>query len=237
MGLVRVERAAVEAGITRQMMLLLFPFGLSADQIVWWGFIATVVAALCAVWGGIAATAAAKYGKDAPTKEDLKRVEGHVYHLEEVKSSITRMDTRLDRQEEREAVQARARQISLSITGRADVGDQMAVRLIMRDTAVTPTRVELFNENGTRFAGSFDCRKLETLLFEVELDADSVRQWYNGGRPTEAFNRRLLTFRVYTILYEQEVYREAPVELTQGTRHTSGYPTYSIEVFTLKGNV
>jgi hypothetical protein len=140
--------------------IVLYPFGLSADQIVWWGFVATVVAAACAIWGGVASTIAArltaKYGKDGPTKDDLARVEQNTAHLEEVRSKIASMDKRQRSQQEMESLYAKARRLSILVSGQDDIPQPLRVNLTVKDSTVLLSRVELFNEVGTVF-GSVDC--------------------------------------------------------------------------------
>jgi len=194
--------------------IALYPFGLTSDQIVWWGFVATVVAAACAIWGGVAATAAAKFGKDAPTKADLERVEKNTAHLEEVKANIARMDERMHRQYERAEVDLQAKRASITVDGTGDCGTPLNVRVILQDPFITLSRLELYNEAGTLF-GSVTCEKFMPTVYKATIDSEVAHRWFQAGTfDPNAFQRRS-QLRAYLLVRGEEVYRQFPVQMSQ----------------------
>jgi len=151
-------------------MTLFFPLGLSTDQIAWWGFVCAVVAAVCAVWSGIASTAAAKYAKDAPTKEDLKRVEDHV--------AVT--SHHLEHQSWREELNDGASRVSIAVEGRDFQDEPLVVHLRLQDPSVRLIRIDMLSESGTLYGGG-SCDMKEPDHYIAELDSRKVANWFNAG--------------------------------------------------------
>src|ERR1700739_5162407 len=86
--------------------ITLYPFGLAADQIVWWGFVAGVVAAVGVI---VTIILTIYFGRKSLSKADLAPLKGHLSHIEEVRSNTARMDKRLHRQEELDNLAAKGR--------------------------------------------------------------------------------------------------------------------------------
>lgn len=151
--------------------MALFPFGLSADQLVWWGFVATVVAAVFAIWGGVASTFAAKYAKDAPTKEDFKRLEKHA------------ADTsgHLQKQADKEELDAAASVVSIVVEGRDFQDEPLQVHLRLKDPSVRLNYIEMLNTAGTRYGGSPCVMQGEPDHYVAELDPRQIVNWFNAG--------------------------------------------------------
>ena len=121
--------------------IALYPFGLTADQIVWWGFIAGVVAAVGVI---VAIILTIYFGKKSLTKADLAPIEGNTAHLEEVKSSLKRID-------KRDALDALAQQVSINVSGQADIPNPLTISFTLTNPSVTVERIQLFNEHGNVF--------------------------------------------------------------------------------------
>jgi hypothetical protein len=72
----------------------------------------------------IVAAVGAYYAFRAPDKRDLKRVEANTAHLEGVKTNISRMDDRMNKQHEHDALVAQAERISSPFTGWRTLGSR-----------------------------------------------------------------------------------------------------------------
>src|SRR5690242_5850820 len=97
-------------------MLLLF-----YDPIAVWGLVVAIIGVVVGVVAAVAAIYAAYYAKKAPTADDLARVEQNTSHLEEVRTGIASLEARSKRQEDADALAARARLVSVTVSGQADI--------------------------------------------------------------------------------------------------------------------
>lgn len=204
-------------------MLVLYPFGLTADQIVWWGFVATAVAAVCAIWGGIAATAAAKYGKDAPTKDDLARVEQNTAHLDEVRSKMASMDKRQQEQHQADLMREAARHISIHVKGEYGNAGPMTVRFTTQNPTVVLLSAQLRNDLGSTF-GQADCVQLDPQEFTADFNILGIQEWYGSATTTDMQGRRVLTIRTHLRFGQQDADRDISTWVWKRP-----FPLYSLE--------
>ena len=183
-------------------MILLFPFGLTADQIVWWGFIATVVAAVCAIWGGVASTAAAKYAKDAPSKADFKRLEEHAAITSQYHQGQAR----------REDANIKASRIHVSIRGRSPQNEDLLATIEVQnpEAGLRLSFIDFISKDGTSY-GSTQIKQVGASTYKAWLDRVSVQRWYDSEKPGE-FNLRI---RVHMIIEEEPACRDLPVTVSQ----------------------
>lgn len=202
------------------------------------GTVAAIVAAFAAIY----------FGRKSLTKGDLAPIEENTSHLEHVKSTITRMDDRAQKEAQQQAHHAamveRAKQIRASVSGEAMGTEDLPLRIMLQDPAIVLTRLELCNEAGTGFGGSYTFRSIQPLIYEATVDFRSLTQWYGGGRLLESANQRLLNLKAWTTLEGEKVYREIAVQIVMGTRWVSqgppGNPTstsMNVNVYTIFGNV
>jgi hypothetical protein len=84
------------------------------------------------------------YAKEAPTKEDLAKVAENTSHLEEVKTNISRMDDRLHKQHEHDALVSNAQRVSVTVHGMANAGEPLPLDLLIKDHDVVLLRIELY---------------------------------------------------------------------------------------------
>lgn len=209
-----------------------------SNELHTWGFWIGIIAALAAIVAAVAAVWALVYAKDAPTKEDLAQVEKNTSHLEEVRSNIERMDKRLHRQEEFEALLTKAREVSIAVNGQDDAGKPLHVYLVLQDPTVVLTRLELFNEVRSVF-GSTRCDCVGELTYQAKLDPMMAKRWIGGGTTAQMLNRVRVILRVYMLIGEDknEVYRDMAVHLTEGMRRIEGTPTQTVGCVIIDGNV
>jgi hypothetical protein len=164
------------------------------------------------------------------TKADLAPIEGNTAHLEEVKSSLKRID-------KRDALDALAQQVSINVSGQADIPNPLTISFTLTNPSVTVERIQLFNEHGNVF-GSADCKKANELVYTATLDHPTVYQWFQGGTPVETTNRQRLSIRVWMLLYGESTSRQFAVALTTATRQeTDGSVVNVIRYFHVEGRV
>lgn len=181
----------------------------------------------------IVAAVGAYYAFRAPDKRDLKRVEENTAHLEEVKANIARMDERLHKQHEHDALVAQGQQVSITVHGMANVGEPLPLDLLVKDHDVALLRIELYDVVGALFGGA-DCVKRHPLAYIATLNSDLTRRWFYAAT-VDSSNRRLLTIRAYMSLRGKEVYRQLPVYVSQENRQVQ--PSVHATVFVVDGNV
>src|SRR5215831_1134199 len=181
-------------------MILLFPFGLTADQITFWGFVAIVVAVLLSLWSSIASTLAAKYAKNAPTKAEFKRLEEH---------AIATLQ-HLHRQVRREELSPKANRVSISIRSMSPVDDLLLVVIVVRDPTVRLTHVDLLNESGESgyVYGTSETLQIDSKTYNAAIDSESLKRLFASG-----VQSRNACIRVYMIIEQEEVKRDVPVIL------------------------
>lgn len=187
-------------------MSLLFPFGLTADQMTFWGFVAVVVTVFLSLWSSIASTIAAryaKYAKDAPTKADLQRVEDHVAATSE----------HLRRQARREELNTQAERIHVSIRGRSPQDEDLVATVEVHNpiAGLRLTCIDFLGKTGTPY-GSTQTTQVGASTYEAWLDRRNVQRWYASERPGE-FNLRI---RVHMVIDGEEGHKEMPVTVSDG---------------------
>lgn len=176
----------------------------------------------------IAAISAIYYGKKSLTKKDLKQVEQNTEHLEEVRSGIASVDSRLKKQEDVNAVRIRASRVSITASGNQSGNAPYPLHLSIRDTKeqnLSITHVELCNENGSSF-GSFPCSRTgnpSVLDFQAAIPMTSMGDWFRAGNPVQTVNRMRLKLRVWMTFENCEVYRDMAVTVIETTSGMAGY--------------
>lgn len=173
----------------------------------------------------IAAAAAIFYGRKSLSKKDLAQVEGNTAHLDEVRSGVSSLEARSRRQEEADALKARAGLISILASGdmSGDVPFPLRLSIIRESDEPNPslTRVELYNEQNTSF-GSFPCSPLGD-AFESLITMQTMSHWFNGGTPVQMSHIRRLKLRVWMSMNGTDVYRDMGVILFGRSSGTPGY--------------
>lgn len=163
----------------------LYPFGLTVDQMTFWGFIAGVVAAVGVI---VTIILTIYFGKKSLTKTDLAPIEGNTAHLEDVKASLTRID-------KRDALDALAHRVAITVSGQGDIPQPLTISLTLTNPSVTVERIQLFNEHGNLF-GSADCEKANELVYTATLDFPTVQSWFLGGTAVGTTDRMRLSVKV-----------------------------------------
>jgi hypothetical protein len=186
-----------------QELMLLFPFRLSADQITFWGFIAVIITVVLTLWSSIAATLAAKFAKDAPTKEDFARLEQHAAdtsgHLQKLAQRERAMDA--------------ASRISLSVSGRGYDGSDLIMQITAGVITAKLTRIDLYTENGTSY-GSAPCECLGEGVYKTSIDRKDLPKWHKDGIALRSSSQLAsVKLRVHMEVDGGEGYREMPVTL------------------------
>lgn len=168
------------------------------------------------------------FGKKSLTKRDLTRVEQNTEHLEEVRSSIASVDSRLKKQEEFDAVRIRATRVSITASGNQSGNAPYPLHLSIRNSNeqnLSITHAELCNENGSSF-GSFLCSRTgnpSVLDFQAAVPMTTMGDWFRAGNPVQTFNRMRLKLKVWMSLEGFEVYRDMAVTVIETTSGTAGY--------------
>lgn len=179
-----------------------------------------------------AAFAAIWYGRKSLTKRDLKRVEDNTAHLEEVRSNIASVDSRLKKQEVNEALRRVASRVPITASGNQAGNAPYPVQLVIRESRegkVSLTHIELYNERDNPF-GSFPCESVGNpngVQFQAKIPVDVMGNWFRGGTAVQTSNRMRLKLRVWMLINGTEAYKEMAVQifLTQG----AGPAGYALE--------
>jgi hypothetical protein len=192
------------------------------------GTCSAIVAAVAAIWTLI-------YAKDAPTKEDLKRVEEHTaatsHHLES-------LNERSSSEDEYGALYSRAGRVPITVRGTADSGQPLTIYLRTNDPTVRFSRVELLNDMGSYY-GKAECSKTtNSMEFSFTLEPDAVTHWLSGSTPIGSDIH--LTIKVYMFFegVEPELYRRVYVESKGGIlKRDPKLPSVSFTVVQIEGQI
>jgi hypothetical protein len=214
---------------------LLMLIKLDIDTIAFLSLIVSIVGVIVGLVSATAAIFAAFYSKRATTKGDRARAEQNTQHVEQVSKKASSTDTRMHQQEEREALQAQAQRVSISVEGEA-VGDvPVELLLTLQDPSVRVSRVERLGEAGSSL-GSSPCKATDNaLVFKCIVAQEKVRQWRDEGESTSDGGTRSV-LRVYMLLNEsrKEVCRDMPASIVEDVRNV-GIATLSI--WNIKGSI
>jgi hypothetical protein len=179
----------------------------------------------------VAALGTIYFGMKSLTKKDLAPIEQNTGHLDEVRSGIASVDSRLKKQEDIDAVRIRASRISIAASGNQSGNAPYPLHLSVRESKepnLSITQVELCNENGSTF-GSFPCSSTgnpSVLGFQAAIPMTTIGDWFRAGTPVQTVNRMRLKLRVWMSLDGFEVYRDLTVTVIENT--DSGYPGYTL---------
>jgi hypothetical protein len=192
--------------------------------------------AMLVLLGTIAAFVAAigtiYFGKKSLTKKDLSRIEENTEHLEEVRASISSVDSRLKKQEDAEQYQIRAGRVSVTARGNQAGNVPFELHLSLRkptEPNLALTQVELYSEIGTSF-GSFPCSRSDNsngLDFCASIPMNNMSGWFHGGTPDQTSNRRRLKLRVWMLINGFNVSRDLPVSIIEDLG--PGSPRYMLD--------
>jgi hypothetical protein len=214
---------------------LLMLIKLDTDTIARLSLIVSIVAVIVSLVSALAAIFAAFYSKRATTKDDLTRMKENTQHFEHVSKKVSSIDTPIHRQEEREALQAQAQRVSISVEGEAMGEVPLELLVALQDSSVRVNRVERLTEAG-RSLGSSPCKATENaLVFKSILAQEKVRQWWDAGESTSDGGATGV-LRVYLLLDAsgREVYRDMPVSIVEGLRNVG---IADLVVWTIKGSI
>lgn len=175
----------------------------------------------------MAACAAIYYGRKSLTRADLKEVEGNTAHLEEVRSGISAMTSRLMKQEEAEQLKTRASRVPITATanqagnGPYQLGLQVGQQ--PEGTSVSLTDVELYNERDN-FFGSFPCTSTGNPGgFRIDIPMHKMALWFRSGTPDQAFNRMRLKLKVKMSISGVAASRDMAVLVISPSNGMEGY--------------
>jgi hypothetical protein len=191
-----------------------------------WGLWVAVVAAVAAIVAAVAAIWTLIYAKDAPTKDDLSRVEENTAHLEEVRTGISSVDSRLKKQEDAESIRIRANRVSITASGNLAGTVPYPLHLLIREPNppnLSLTHIELYNEHGNSF-GSFPCSRIgdpSLLNFQADIPMTAMGEWFRAGTPVQTLSRVRLKLRVWMSMDGFEAYRDMAVTIVD-TSNTGG---------------
>jgi hypothetical protein len=163
-----------------------------------------VLTLMATVAACIAAIAAIYYGRKSLTGEDLEPLEEHT-------AATSR---HLQRQREAEELNIRASMVSISVTGRDRNSDPFTIHLTIKDTTITLTRVELYNEAQNLFGG-FPCERTSELEYAASVDSRTASNWFHAGTPFQSATQVRLRLRIFMLLAGTEVSRQMAITLNQ----------------------
>jgi hypothetical protein len=168
------------------------------------GTCAAIVAAVAAIWTLI-------YSKDAPTKEDLQRVEDNTAttasHVEKVRSHMANVDVRQQEQHEEELMREAARHISIFVQGVLENTSLMTLRFTVHNPTVVLLRAQLRNELGPTFAQA-DCARQGQQEFSADFQFLDIQKWYDSATTFDMRGRRVLTIRTQLQFGRQDAERD-----------------------------
>lgn len=182
--------------------------------------------------GAVAACVAAYFSWKAPSKIDLARVEQNTGHLEEVRSTVASVDTRLEKQEETDRLRIRANRISIAARGYQSGNVPLDLILSVRepqgpDFAIN--NLELYNESDLPF-GSLACAKIgspQELKYRASIPMMTIGDWFHSGSPDRLSSRRRLKIRVWMSLNGVEVSRDMAAIVIQSDG--GGLPAFDVQ--------
>src|SRR5580658_7789786 len=121
---------------------------LAYDPMAVWGLVVAIVGVVISLIAAVAAIYAAYYAKKAPTAEDLAKVVENTSHLEEVRTGVLSVDTRMKRQEQADDLVSRANGVSISVKGEAEASQPLSMYLTGTEPTIHFTRVAFRSEAG-----------------------------------------------------------------------------------------
>jgi len=201
-----------------------------------WGLWVAVVAAVAAIVAAVAAIWTLIFAKDAPTKDDLARVEENTAHLEEVKAKLARMDSRHEQQEYRELVNLLAERVRMSISGQNTHAEPFVLHLRTTDPHIVPVTIELHDEVNSLF-GSFGLNPGTLNDWEAEVASATMFRWFEARVRIEAFNRAKLSVRVIMLMNDLPASRQLPVTLSRVQIRQPGTPETNESGWMIEGEV
>jgi hypothetical protein len=196
------------------LSLVLFAY----DPIAVWTLVvavATLAVAIAAAW------ATFHYGRKAPTQDDLRRVEQHTSHLPNVRTGIDSVAAQMKRQEEADTAEARARLVSISVTGEAEVNEPLPVWLSVLPAEARLTRIELLSELRNSL-GTMQCDpdKETPPRFVAMIPTAKLSIWRSAGTAaTNEITRQVLRVWISVDERSKDAYREMGVTLTQHSEY------------------
>jgi len=185
------------------------------------GAIAACVAAFAAIW----------FGKKSLTKRDLVPIEQNTGHLEEVRSGIASVDTRLKKQDEADQLKIIANRVSIAARGYQSGNVPLPLELNVKESQAPGFNInhlELYNERDLPF-GSFPCTRIEGRLnldYRASIPMKTIGDWFRSGTPDELVHRRRLKIKVWMSMNGVEVPRDVTVIVIQ--TEPGQYPAYDV---------
>ena len=214
---------------------LLMLINLDPGNIAFLSLIASIAGVIVGMVSATAAIVAAVYARRAAVRGDRARAEQSTPRIEHISKKAPVTDTRMRQQEEREAVQAPAPHVSISVEGEA-VGDvPVELFLTLQDSSVRVIRAERLSASG-RSLGASPCKATDNaLVFKCMIGQERMRQWRDAGESTEDERTRSI-LRVHLLLNEgmKEIYRDVPVSIAEDLRNVG---IASLSVWNIKGSI
>lgn len=187
-----------------------------------------LVGTCAAIIAALAASKALSYAKDAPTKDDLARVEQNTAetagHIEKVRSHIARVDERQAQQYDTELLRETARHISIHVKGAYGNAGPMTLYFAAEDPNVILLSAQLRNESGSIFGQAPDCILDTQKHFKADYPFDDIRRWYDSATKIDMRGRRVLTIRAHLKFGQQYLERDIPTWVER-----SAFPAFTVE--------
>jgi hypothetical protein len=193
------------------------------DKIAIAGLVVGVVSGVAAIVAAIAAVRALCYAKDAPTKEDLGRVE----------SNIAQVEGHLSEQKQRDSVISRAERVSMSVKGSSFMSEPLNLVFTLEDASVTLLRIDLIN-GLNMLTGVVDCSPSDPLSFTATIDPTLSSRWFGSGESHQSVDQKLTRIRAFMMIDGQEVYKTFLVLMSQRLQPVPNMGSYQ-QIVTLSG--
>ena len=180
----------------------------------------------------IAAIGTIYFGRKSLTKRDLAPIEQNTGHLEEVRSTIASVDSRLKKQEETEQLKILANRVSITARGYQSGNVPLPLELNVKESqepGFNINHLELYNERDLPF-GSFPCTRIDgrpNLAYRASIPMNTIGDWSRSGTPDELIHRRRLKIKVWMSMNGVEVPRDMTVIVIQSDG--GGYPAYDVQ--------
>lgn len=207
---------------------------LDTDTIAHLSLILSIVAVIVSLVSALAAIFAVFHSKRATPKDALPRTEENPQRIEQVSNKVSSIDTRTHQREEKDALQAKAERVPISVEGEVIGEVPLELLVTLGDSSVRVSRLERLSEAGHTL-GSSPCKATDNAqVFKSVLAPEKVRQWWDEGESASEGEARSI-LRVYLLLNEsgREVHRDVPVSIVEGLRNV-GIAT--LVVWTIKGS-
>jgi hypothetical protein len=180
----------------------------------------------------VAAVGTIYFGRKSLTKRDLAPIEQNTGHLEEVRSGIASVDSRLRKQDETDRLKIRANRVPITARGYQSGNVPLPLELSVKESQEPDFNInhlELYNERDLPF-GSFPCERIDgrpNLDYRASIPMKTIGDWFHSGSPDQLSTRRRLKIRVWMSMSGVEVPRDMAAIVIQSDG--GGYPAFDVQ--------